>query len=1016
MKTIRNIIIIFGVFRAVAFGQSTSDVLTINNGLSQNYVFDVIQDTRGFIWLGTKEGLNRYDGYTVVAYRNDPYDTTSLSSNTVTTLYEDQGGTLWIGTSNGGLNRFDASSETFIRHGHSAVDPGTLSHDHILCIYDGSNNSLWIGTQYGLNRLDKQTGTVRRYFSDPGDHRSLSGNTIIDVLEANDTVWISTARGLCYLDLSTGIITRVVDVRFPAIQDRGTTALFRDVSDRILVGGRNGLYHYTPAGFIPLFTANDSNKYFWISRIREDHQRHLWINTASRMVRISRDGGTISTIEALQQERFTRGLWIDRSGVVWSGTSGLGAFMMRPRQQQFGKRTGNFLGELFRREIGIINEYFNRRGIPYIVDLNFRGGNFFSAVEESTDAVWFLTERGLFKIPKYDQTVTVFPTNPRGAEKDPSWPVNTVYRDRNNDLWIATVGGISLFSRRDGSLTYFRLYPGSTPSASMLNFSSYADITAMFLDRNNVMWCGTPELGLIRFDTRTQTVRYFSFDPVNKNSISSDHVLSVNEDPYTPDSVLWIGTDGGGLNRLNTVTEQFTSLTTKDGLPNNVVYSILTDTSLQLWMSTNNGLIRFDPRTNDIAAYDAQDGLQSNEFNRNEYYKTGDGKFYFGGIYGYNAFYPSQILKNTIPPIVVITEFRLFNNPVIGGDLSSVLNRSITETDSIVLEYTDNMFSFQFAALDYNAPKKNRYAYQLAGFNSDWINANTARIATYTNIDPGTYVFRVKASNSDGVWNEEGTNIVVTVLPPFWMTWWFRGFLVLIFVSTGPTIYYFRVSQLKREQRRQQEVSRMLIESQEAERKRIAQEMHDSLGQELLVIKNRAVMGLKTAGEDSKEKRQLEQISDGATNVLTLVRTLSHGLRPPELDRLGVTETIRSILSNVREASNMTLHAELDVIDGMIKKEDEINLIRILQEALNNIEKHSGASVIDISIKCEQRHIAFTIKDNGKGFAADTVKHGIGLAGISERVRILHGAIAITSAPAEGTMISIDIPMYRTDG
>jgi signal transduction histidine kinase len=480
--------------------------------------------------------------------------------------------------------------------------------------------------------------------------------------------------------------------------------------------------------------------------------------------------------------------------------------------------------------------------------------------------------------------------------------------------------------------------------------------------------------------------------------------------------VLWIGTDGGGLNRLNTVTEQFTSLTTKDGLPNNVVYSILTDTSLQLWMSTNNGLIRFDPRTNDIAAYDAQDGLQSNEFNRNEYYKTGDGKFYFGGIYGYNAFYPSQILKNTIPPIVVITEFRLFNNPVIGGDLSSVLNRSITETDSIVLEYTDNMFSFQFAALDYNAPKKNRYAYQLAGFNSDWINANTARIATYTNIDPGTYVFRVKASNSDGVWNEEGTNIVVTVLPPFWMTWWFRGFLVLIFVSTGPTIYYFRVSQLKREQRRQQEVSRMLIESQEAERKRIAQEMHDSLGQELLVIKNRAVMGLKTAGEDSKEKRQLEQISDGATNVLTLVRTLSHGLRPPELDRLGVTETIRSILSNVREASNMTLHAELDVIDGMIKKEDEINLIRILQEALNNIEKHSGASVIDISIKCEQRHIAFTIKDNGKGFAADTVKHGIGLAGISERVRILHGAIAITSAPAEGTMISIDIPMYRTDG
>jgi signal transduction histidine kinase/ligand-binding sensor domain-containing protein len=1011
VKTIRNIIIIFSLFRAVAFGQSITDVLTINNGLSQNYVFDVIQDIRGFIWLGTKEGLNRYDGYTVVAYRNDPYDTTSLSSNTITALYEDQGGTLWIGTSNGGLNRFDASSETFIRHGHSAVDPGTLSHDHILCMSDGSNNTLWIGTQYGLNRLNKQTGTVLRYYSDPDDHHSLSGNNIIDVLEANDTVWISTARGLCYLDLSTGTVTRVVDPRFPAIQDRGTTALFRDVSDRILVGGRNGLYHYTPAGFIPLFTANDTNKYFWISRIREDHQRHLWINTASRMVRISRDGGTISTIEALQQERFTRGLWIDRSGVVWSGTSGLGAIMMRPRQQQFGKRTGNFLGELFRREIGIINEYFNRRSIPYIVDLNFRGGNFFSAVEESTDAVWFLTERGLFKIPKNDQTVTVFPTNPRGAETDAAWPVNAVYRDRNNDLWIATVGGISKFSRRDGSLTYFRLYPGTTPTTSMLNFSSYADITAMFLDRNNVMWCGTPELGLIRFDTRSLTVRYFSFDPVSKNSISSDHVLSINEDPYTPDSVLWIGTDGGGLNRLNTVTEQFTLLTTKDGLPNNVVYSILTDTSLQLWMSTNNGLIRFDPRTNDIAAYDAQDGLQSNEFNRNEYYKTGDGKFYFGGIYGYNAFYPSQILKNTIPPNIVVTEFRLFNTPVTGSDPSSVLKRSITETDSIVLEYTDNMFSFQFAALDYNAPKKNRYAYRLAGFNNEWINANTTRIATYTNIDPGTYVFHVKASNSDGVWNEEGTKIVVTVLPPFWMTWWFRGIIIAIFVLTGPGIYYVRVTQLKREQQRQQEVSRMLIESQEAERKRIAQEMHDSLGQELLVIKNRAVMGLKTAGEDSKEKRQLEQISDGATNVLTLVRTLSHGLRPPELDRLGLTETIRSMLANLREISPFHLNAEIDEIDGLVRKDDEINIIRILQESFSNIEKHSQATAVDITIAREQSIIRLVIRDNGRGFSPGTTPHGLGLAGISERVRILQGSLTIDSVVGHGTTCTISIPI-----
>ncbi len=208
----------------------------------------------------------------------------------------------------------------------------------------------------------------------------------------------------------------------------------------------------------------------------------------------------------------------------------------------------------------------------------------------------------------------------------------------------------------------------------------------------------------------------------------------------------------------------------------------------------------------------------------------------------------------------------------------------------------------------------------------------------------------------------------------------------------------------------------MLIESQEQERKRIAQEMHDSLGQELLVIKNRAVMGLKTASAESREKKQLEQISDGATNVLKLVRTISHNLRPPELDRLGLTETIRSILLTIHDATGKTLHAEIDAIDGLIEKENEINLIRILQEAVSNIERHSGATEITVHIKVEQSNIHLFIKDNGKGFAVDAVKHGIGLAGISERVRILHGTLAITSAPVEGTTLSITMPIYHTNG
>lgn len=1017
----RQIIALIAIPLAMAARESTQDFLTIDDGLSQNYVFDILQDSRGFLWFGTKEGLNRYDGYSVVAYRSDPYDTSSLSFNTVTALFEDGGGMLWVGTGGGGLNLFDRNTETFRRYAFSEDDPASLSHNHVLCISRGKNNGLWIGTQNGLNFLDKSSGTFRRYLFDPHDRNTLSSNTVIDVLEDQDTVWVSTTKGLCFFIPGRDSVVRISDGAYPEMQDRGTTSLFRDRKNRLLVGGRRGLFVFTGGKYAPLFTASESNNLFWISRVREDAAGNLLIATAKKIISLSPEHNRITVIDSLAQERLSRGLWIDRSNVVWVGTSGLGALTVRPRQRQFAKKPGNFLGDLFRREIDRVNAFLAQQRVPSTVDLNFRGANFYSAVEEGSDVVWFLTEHELFRIGRHDGTIRSYSPNRNSAMRNAPSLLSSMYRDRNNELWIATVGGVYRFSFADGSFDYHRLYPRSGPApveqmpSAMINSSTYADVTAMVMDQDDNLWCGTPELGLIRYDTQTGSIKRFSFDPTDRHSLSSNHILAIHEDPHLPDSVLWIGTEGGGLNRMNTVTERFSSLSTRDGLPNNVIYSILADDSMDFWMSTNNGLVRFDPKTYEMDRYDIQDGLQSNEFNRKEYYRSSDGTLYFGGIYGYNVFHPSTIVRNTVPPPVVITEFRLISSTRAGSDPPVALDRSITETDSITLQYADNMFSFQFAALDFNAPDKNRYAYRLEGFNDDWITANPSRIATYTNIDPGAYVFHVKASNSDGVWNDEGKKIALTILPPFWMTWWFRGILALVFISSGPTVYYFRVTQLKRERQRQQEISHLLIDSQEAERKRIAQEMHDSLGQELLVIKNRAVMGLKTAADESKEKRQLEQISDSATNVLKLVRTLSHNLRPPELDRLGVTESIRSILSAVREASETKVTAVVDEIDGLIHKEHEINLVRIMQESLNNIEKHSGADEIDVAIKVFRPKIIVTIRDNGKGFVPHEVTHGIGLAGISERVRILQGTHTIDTQPGIGTTITIIIPVNESD-
>ncbi len=511
----------------------------------------------------------------------------------------------------------------------------------------------------------------------------------------------------------------------------------------------------------------------------------------------------------------------------------------------------------------------------------------------------------------------------------------------------------------------------------------------------------------------TNTVRYFQHDPLQRGTLSNNHVLAIHDDPYESDSILWIGTDGGGLNRFNTKEETFSYFTKKDGMPNDVVYGILEDEQKYFWISTNNGLVKFNPKTSEMRLYDVQDGLQSNEFNRNEYYKIAEGKLYFGGVYGYNTFFPKHIKDNAVQPALVITDFRLFNTSVSHGDAASPLKKSIVEIDSIVLKYSQNMFTFQFAALDFNVPRKNRYRYMLKGFDEHWITAGPSRTATYTNLNPGEYTFRVIASNSDGVWNETGESISVVIIPPFWMTWWFRGALILFFLSFGPIIYFVRINQLKREKTRQQEVSQLLIQSQEQERKRIAQEMHDSLGQELLVIKNRAVIGLKTAAEGTKERVQLEKISDHASSILKLARSISHSLRPPELDRLGISETIRALLHNVQDVASYKVLAEIDEIDGVLPKEQEINFVRIIQESLSNIEKHANATQMRLTIVRTEKLVVLSIQDNGKGFSPEQIHQGIGLAGIYERVRILHGNISIQSQLEKGTTILITVPIIK---
>ncbi|MBI3194200.1 MAG: hypothetical protein HYZ34_07015, partial [Ignavibacteriae bacterium] len=508
------------------------------------------------------------------------------------------------------------------------------------------------------------------------------------------------------------------------------------------------------------------------------------------------------------------------------------------------------------------------------------------------------------------------------------------------------------------------------------------------------------------------------------------------EDPNGDDNVLWIGTDGGGLNRFDKLSGELTHFTEKNGLPNNVVYGVLSDTMGNLWMSTNKGLCKYstrgavsadgqgsafggNPSSGSIRTYDVSDGLQSNEFNRKEYFKTKSGEIFFGGVNGYNHFYPEEISDNPIPPKIEFTDFKLSNRSVSYHDANSPLKQSIGETKSIVLDYSQNMFTLEFSALDFSTSQKNQYAYMLNGFDEHWNYAGTLRSATYTNIAPGEYTFRVKASNSDGVWNEQGASMEIIILPPFWMTWWFRGIGILLFLTAGPTISFRRVKQLQREQQQQEEFSRKLIERQELERKRIASELHDGVGQDLLVVKNKLLLAIDTVEQGTMDVQQLNDAAQFASQAIEEVRSISHNLRPSNLDQLGLTMAIETAVESVATSSTIRFSLNIENIDGLVTPENEINVYRIVQESLNNVVKHSQATEAGVEVRRELDSVLINVQDNGRGFrmnveGLNTPKERFGLSGMKERAKALSGSLTIQQRESGGTIVQLSVPIQLT--
>ena len=802
------------------------DHISIEQGLSQSSVHVIFQDSRGFLWFGTQDGLNRYDGYTFKTYKPDPDSPYSLSDRWINSIVEDQEGYLWIATRLGGLNRYDPRSEQFTNFRHDDLNPSSISNDHINVLYLDKKGNLWLGTPSGLDMFDRDRNISTHYSYNPSQPQGITGRTITAIYEdSRGRFWVGTsAGGLNHFDLQNKTFTPYQHdpENENSISNDYVTAIAERSSSTLWIGTKNGLNRFMPdVGRFERYLHSDIDKQSLadnlITALRVDSTGNLWVGTRSGLDRLS----SIETrfIHYRNDPTFSKSLSVDhimsiyedRGGVLWFGTSAGGVNKYDRQRDRFAyyrhdpgnpnSISGNVIYSIYVDSegytwIGTEGEGLNRftwhtsQVMHYLNDPNKRNSlsanDVYSIYEDQDGMLWIGTSGGLDRFDRKSLQFSHFkrdPANP--ASLSANW-IYKVYVDSKNNVWVGTAGGLDRLERDTGTFKHY------TPRVGDANSLSGIIINAFFEDHNGNLWIGTADSGLNRFDPETEKFTRYRFDPRDKQTISNDSILSIHEDS---NNRLWIGTGGGGLNLYNAETDSFTYYLEKNGLPNGVVYGILEDSKGELWLSTNFGISRFDPETKTFRNFDSGDGLQSNEFNSGAFAKGKYGELYFGGINGLTIFNPASIVDSPHVPQVTLTSLTQGDNPV-------TTDSSVETTQNVTLRWPQNSLEFEFAALSYNQPNKNQYAYMLEGFDSSWHLIGTKRDGRYTNLPGGKYNLLLKASNSDGVWNESPVRIAVTVIPPFWQTMWFRLLLGLIAMAAVAGGFRLRTKTMQDRNRR----------------------------------------------------------------------------------------------------------------------------------------------------------------------------------------------------------------------
>ncbi len=1051
--------------------------LSINDGLSQNAVFSILQDREGFMWFGTKDGLNRYDGYSFTVFQNDPFDSTTVSSNYITTLFEDSRGVLWIGTLNGDLNCYQKENETFIHINYQSDTSGNLYNSKISSIAEDPRGNLWIGTagnglfKLSLTRENFSQIKSKHFAYNPDDKNSVSSNNISALfVDSFGILWIGTDNNLEEYNYSKENFEHyIVTTKSPEASsfqgDNEIGAIYENKNAKFWLG--------TPSGLV-LFNRSDGNyklfphhynkfRFGWgrITGIIEDNSGKLWLSTPGELMKFDTDKKLYNYYRNDPFEPSSisynsiSSLYCDSTGILWFGTSGKGINIYDPKKSRFStlvrskdekSRIAGFsirsilednegivwisTDVLYRwdRKSGELKSYETTSNRPD----DFGNTGIWSMVQSANGNIWFATSRGLYKYNPQTKTSRLFKYNQADSSGLPQREVFFVFEDQNKNIWIATENYLSEVIDIDrGRFKNFR-YNNSNSKSEAVRPSIYEDAKGIF-------WIGTNK-GLLSFNNKTG--KFFSYlnNPSDLKSIDNNYIKSICPDPSEPDKFLWIGTNGGGINKFNLGDKTFSYYTKRNGLPNNVVYGILPDEKGNLWLSTNKGLSKFNPVSGEFKNYDALDGLQSNEFNTGAYFRSKKGEMFFGGINGLNYFMPNNIKENHNIPKIAITKCKILNQTSSETGNHESVSKTTFNKDTLILPYDKNIIQFEFAALDYSASEKNQYTYKLENFNNNWIESGKIHFATYTNLSPGKYIFRVRGSNNDGIWNNEGASLVLIILPPWWLNWWAYSLYILIFFSG---LYFLRRYELNRlrlkNQLKLEKVSSDTLRQLDKMKSHFFANISHEFRTPLTLILGQ-IDNVISSKIDVSEKGKLHVAHRNARRLLTLINQLldlsklEAGSMKLHTEQHNIVSFLKSLFysfESLAESHKITLkfESELESIPVIF---DPDKMEKVFYNLISNAFKFTskGGEIIVLLKILNSSLVEIRVKDTGKGIHEDQLEYifnrfyqvntsslsefegsGIGLALTKELIELHKGNITVKSKLDEGTEFIIHLPL-----